>query len=285
MLGMNYGPARNPLADLAKSSNGVISVYAKGKDYHAIVKKRLRRLAGWLARETGEEVKIFVDTAPVSEKALAGLAGLGWRGKHSNIVSRQYGSWLFLGAIFTTANLPASKPAVNLCGSCAKCLDTCPTGAFIAPYRLDARRCISYLTIEHKGHIPPDLAEKMGNRVFGCDDCLAVCPWNKFASLAGETRFHPREQCDNPPLRELLALDEQGFATRFAGTPIKRAGRDAMVRNALIAAGNSGDTSLISHIWSLLEDEAEIVRAMAQWALTRLDEQGEQGEQGKQSES
>ena len=202
MLGMNYGPDEedsiDPLAALTHKSNGVISVYAKGKDYHTIINKRLKRVAGWLHRETDAEVKIFVDTAPVTEKPLAASAGIGWQGKHSNVVSRDFGSWLFLGAIFTTLELPSSEKQGDHCGECQRCLDICPTKAFVAPYQLDARRCISYLTIEYKGHIARELREKMGNHVFGCDDCLAVCPWNKFAQLAGEQRFHPRAQCDNP---------------------------------------------------------------------------------------
>lgn len=270
MLGMNYGPPGDPLDGLEEKSSGLISVYAKGKDYHTIINKRLKRVAGWLHRETGGEVKIFVDTAPVTEKPLAASAGIGWQGKHSNIVSRQFGSWLFLGAIFTTVELASSGEEGDHCGGCTSCLDICPTQAFVAPYQLDARRCISYLTIEYKGHISPELREKMGNHVFGCDDCLAVCPWNKFAQLAGEQRFHARPQCDNPPLRQLLELDEAGFRQRFAGTPIKRAGRDCFVRNVLIACGNSGDDGLVENITPLLGDEAPVVRAMAVWALWRL---------------
>ena len=270
MLGMNYGPDSDPLAGLDQKSNGVISVYAKGKDYHSIINKRLKRVAGWLAQTTGEQVKIFVDTAPVTEKPLAASAGLGWQGKHTNIVSRDFGSWLFLGAIFTTAELASSEIVGDHCGGCERCLDICPTDAFIAPYQLDARRCISYLTIEYKGHIERDLRKKMGNHIFGCDDCLAVCPWNKFSQLASEQRFHPRSECDNPPLAELLELDEAGFRDRFKGTPIKRAGRDCFVRNVLIACGNSGDESLVPHTRALLEDDAAVVRAMAVWALSQL---------------
>ncbi len=270
MLGMNYGPQSDPLAGLGDKSNGVVSVYAKGKDYHSIINKRLKRVAGWLAQTTGEQVKIFVDTAPVTEKPLAASAGLGWQGKHTNIVSRDYGSWLFLGAIFTTAELASSDAVGDHCGGCERCLDICPTDAFIAPYQLDARRCISYLTIEYKGHITRELREKMGNHIFGCDDCLAVCPWNKFAKLANEQRFHPRQECDNPPLRELLVLDDAAFRERFKGTPIKRAGRDCFVRNVLIACGNSGDADLVGAILPLLEDDATVVRAMAVWALSQL---------------
>ena len=270
MLGMNYGSDTDPLAALDEKSNGVISVYAKGKDYHSIINKRLKRVAGWLAQTTGDEVKIFVDTAPVTEKPLAASAGLGWQGKHTNIVSREFGSWLFLGAIFTTAELASSDAEEDHCGGCKRCLDICPTRAFIAPYQLDARRCISYLTIEYKGHIERGLREQMGNHIFGCDDCLAVCPWNKFAQLAREQRFHPRNECDNPPLRELLVLDDLAFRERFKGTPIKRAGRDCFTRNVLIACGNSNDASLVDVVRPLLEDEAPVVRAMAVWALSQL---------------
>jgi len=270
MLGMNYGPEKSPLAALQERSNGVISVYAKGKDYHTIINKRLKRVAGWLHRETGAQVKIFVDTAPVTEKPLAVAAGLGWQGKHSNVVSRQFGSWLFLGAIFTTLELESSEGGGDHCGGCQRCLDICPTHAFIAPYQLDARRCISYLTIEYKGHISRELRAKMGNHIFGCDDCLAICPWNKFAQLAKEQRFHARPECDNPALRHLLGLDEAAFRERFKGTPIKRAGRDCFVRNVLIACGNSGDESLVPQIVPLLKDEAPVVRAMAVWALGQL---------------
>ncbi|MCP4935893.1 MAG: tRNA epoxyqueuosine(34) reductase QueG [bacterium] len=274
MLGMNYGPDSDPLAGLDQKSNGVISVYAKGKDYHSIINKRLKRVAGWLVQMTGEQVKVFVDTAPVTEKPLAASAGLGWQGKHTNIVSRDYGSWLFLGAIFTTVELASSEAGGDHCGGCERCLDICPTEALIAPYQLDARRCISYLTIEYKGHIERDLREKMGNHIFGCDDCLAVCPWNKFAKLASEQRFHPRAQCDNSPLQELLILDDAAFRERFKGTPIKRAGRDCFVRNVLIACGNSGDVGLVGDIQPLLEDDEPVVRAMAVWALSQLMEAG-----------
>ena len=270
MLGMNYGPKNDPLVALQDKSRGVISVYAKGKDYHSIINKRLKRVAGWLHRQTGHKVKIFVDTAPVMEKPLAARAGLGWQGKHSNVVTRDFGCWLFLGAIFTTLELPSSGAGHDHCGHCRRCLDICPTNAFVAPYQLDARRCISYLTIEYKGHIAKELRGKMGNHIFGCDDCLAVCPWNKFARRAAEQRFHPRPQCDNPPLQELLALDDSAFRARFAGTPIKRAGRDGFIRNVLIACGNSGDESLVSQITPLLHDKAPVVRGMAVWALGRL---------------
>ena len=270
MLGMNYGPAHNPLDDLQDRTAGNISVFARGKDYHAIINRRLRQVAGWLHRELGADVKIFVDTAPVMEKALAASAGIGWRGKHSNIVSRRFGSWLFLGAIFTTAELPPGTGQKDHCGTCRRCLDICPTRAFVAPYRLDARRCISYLTIEYKGHIATELRAMMGNHVFGCDDCLAICPWNRFARQASEARFHPRSVCDNPPLATILKLDEAGFRERFKGTPVKRAGRDCLLRNALIASGNSGDVALAGDIVPLLGDRAAVVRAMAVWALAQL---------------
>lgn len=272
MLGMNYAPARDPMEKLAHRSAGNISCYAQGRDYHIIVKKRLKRVAGWLHRETGAEVKVFVDTAPVLEKPLARAAALGWQGKHTNLVSRQFGSWLFLGAIFTTLPLTPDQPETDHCGSCRACLDVCPTGAFPAPRQLDARRCISYLTIEYTGHIAPEFRRAMGNRIYGCDDCLAVCPWNKWAVTAAEAAFHPRASADNPPLDELLELDDAAFRARFAGSPIKRTGRDRFVRNCLIAAGNSGDRALLAVILPLLEDRAALVRAMAVWAVGQLAE-------------
>ena len=270
MLAMNYGPQRDPLEALNARSHGAISVYAHAKDYHDIIKPRLKRIAGWLHRETGHDVKVFVDTAPVMEKPLAEAAGLGWQGKHTNLVSRDLGSWLFLGAIFTTAAIAPDAPEGDHCGSCRKCLDICPTDAFPAPYQLDARRCISYLTIEHRGHIPAEFRASMGNRIFGCDDCLAVCPWNKFARMASEARFHAHNGADMPPLADLLRLDEAAFRAAFAGSPVKRTGRNGLVRNALIAAGNSGDESLLPAVISLLGDDAPIVRAMAVWAARRL---------------
>jgi epoxyqueuosine reductase len=241
MLGMNYGPADNPLALLAERGRGNVSAYARGRDYHDIIKGKLKLLGGWLHRETGAAVKVFVDTAPVMEKPLAQAASLGWQGKHTNLVSRDLGSWLFLGAIFTAAHLPPDAPETDHCGNCRRCLDICPTAAFPAPYRLDARRCISYLTIEHKGHIAREFRKPMGNRIYGCDDCLAVCPWNKFAQTANESRFAAKPITDGAPLAELLALDDAAFRAAFAGSPIKRTGRDRFIRNALIAAGNSGD--------------------------------------------
>lgn len=270
MLAMSYAPAEDPLAILAQRTRGAISAYAKGRDYHDILKSKLKALAGLLQARTGCDVKVFVDTAPLMEKPLAAAAGLGWQGKHTNLVSRAHGSWLFLGAILTSAEITPDLPESDHCGSCRRCLDVCPTAAFPAPYVLDARRCIAYLTIEHKGHIDPEFRRALGNRIFGCDDCLAVCPWNKFASAARESRFQARVDTDNPPLADLLALDEQAFRTRFAGTPVKRTGRDRFLRNVLIAAGNSGERALAPHIRALLGDASPLVRAMAIWALRRL---------------
>ncbi len=270
VLGMNYGPENNPLDDLDKKNNGLISVYARGKDYHNIIKKKLKIVAGWLHRATGEEVKVFVDTAPVMEKPLAQAAGVGWQGKHSNLVSRQYGSWLFLSSIFTTADIPPDQAEKDHCGSCRKCMDICPTDAFPSPYTLDARKCIAYLTIEHKGHIGREYRESIGNRVFGCDDCLAVCPWNKYARQSSEMRFRARAETSNPPLAELLTLSDAEFRERFAGTPVKRTGRVRFLRNVLIAAGNSGKMELLPEIMTLLLDEAALVRAMAVWACSRI---------------
>jgi epoxyqueuosine reductase len=270
MLGMSYAPEEDPLAVLAQRARGAVSCYAQARDYHDVVKAGLREVAGSLARASGAEVKVFVDTAPLMEKPLAEAAGLGWQGKHTNLVSRAHGSWLFLGAILTTAEIAPDAPEADHCGSCRRCLDACPTGAFPAPYQLDARRCISYLTIEHKGHIAPELRGPMGNRVFGCDDCLAVCPWNKFAAAAREARLAVREAARSPPLADLLALDDAAFRVRFAGTPVKRTGRNRVVRNALIAAGNSGDRALIPAVQRLLADASPLVRAMAVWALKAL---------------
>jgi epoxyqueuosine reductase len=270
MLGMSYGPERDPLAALAERSHGAISVYAQGADYHEVIKAKLKTLAAQVAELGQCEVKIFVDTAPVMEKPIAAKAGLGWQGKHTNLVSRDFGSWLFLGAIFTTAEIPADAPEEDHCGACRRCLDICPTKAFVAPYKLDARACISYLTIEHKGHIGIEYREAMGNRIFGCDDCLAVCPWNKFAKAAREAKLGVRAESDNPPLSELLKLDDAAFRARFRGTPIKRTGRDRFLRNVLIAAGNSGDRELLPQIEGHLGDPSPLVRAMAVWALSRL---------------
>ncbi|MFA5900742.1 MAG: tRNA epoxyqueuosine(34) reductase QueG [Hyphomicrobium sp.] len=270
MLGMSYAPQNDPLDALDHTERGVISVYAQGKDYHDILKSKLKQLAGSFASLAGAEVKVFVDTAPVMEKPLAAAAGLGWQGKNTMLVSREHGSWLFLGAIFTTAELPPDPPESDHCGSCRRCLDVCPTAAFPAPYQLDARRCLAYLSIEHKGHIPTEFRRAMGNRVFGCDDCLAVCPWNKFAATSHEARFAARIETDNPPLAELLQLDDNAFRTRFAGTPVKRTGRDRFMRNVLIAAGNAHDATLLPHIEALLSDPSPLVRAMAVWALLEL---------------
>src|SRR6478735_7334481 len=270
MLGLNYGPDHDPLAILEHHERGAISVYAKGEDYHDIIKPKLKDLARWLIAQAGGDVKVFVDTAAVMEKPLAAAAGIGWQGKHTNLVSRDFGSWLFLGALFTTLKLPPDNSEIDHCGTCQACLDVCPTAAFPAPYRLDARRCISYLTIEHKGPIPHDLRPLMGNRIYGCDDCLAVCPWNKFAQATAELKLQAREDLICPPLAELAALDDAAFRRRFAGSPVKRIGRDRFVRNVLIAIGNSGDTGLLATVEPLLDDAAPVVRGMAVWALSRL---------------
>ena len=271
MLGLSYAPAENPIATTVSARRGVISAYARSRDYHDVVKSGLKQVAGALQAATGADVKVFVDTAPLMEKPLAEAAGIGWQGKHTNLVSRHAGgSWLFLGAILTTAELAADVSETDHCGTCRRCLDACPTAAFPAPYQLDARRCIAYLTIEHKGHIGREFRGPIGNRVFGCDDCLAVCPWNKFAEAARNQKLTACAETANPPLAELLALDDAAFRRRFAGTPIKRTGRDRFVRNALIAAGNSGDAALVPQIIALLGDASPLVRAMAVWALRAL---------------
>ncbi len=270
MLGMNYGPDHDPLALLAQKDRAAISVYAQGDDYHDLIKKRLKELARWLTARAGGDVKVFVDTAAVMEKPLAEQAGLGWQGKHTNLVSRRYGSWLFLGAIFTTLDLPADDAETDACGSCRACLDVCPTAAFPAPYRLDARRCISYLTIEHKDPIPRDLRPLMGNRIYGCDDCLAVCPWNKFAVQGREARLAARDALRAPTLADLVRLDDAQFRTLFARSPVKRTGRDRFVRNVLIAIGNSGDHALAEAAARLLDDTSPLVRGAAVWALSHL---------------
>jgi epoxyqueuosine reductase len=270
-LGLNYGPDSDPLESLARRDRGTISVYARNRDYHDIVKKRLKALGQWMARRFRDRpLKVFVDTAPVMEKPLAQQAGLGWQGKHTNLVSRTHGSWLFLGEILTTLDLASDAAEHDHCGSCRACLDVCPTAAFPAPYRLDARRCISYLTIEHHGPIPPDLRPLMGNRIYGCDDCLAVCPWNKFARAHAEPGFAPRADLTAPHLSELAALDDAGFRQRFSGSPIKRIGRDRFVRNVLVAIGNSGDTSLRPVAQGLCEDADPTVAECARWAAGRL---------------
>ena len=270
VLGVNYGPDDDPLAALASRDRATISVYARQRDYHDLIKGRLKQLAGWMHGRFGAQVKVFVDTAPVLEKPLAHQAGVGWQGKHSNLVSRRFGSWLFLGEIFTDLALAPDPPATDHCGSCRACLDVCPTDAFPAPYQLDARRCISYLTIEHQGHIAREFRVPMGNRIYGCDDCLAVCPWNKFAQTASEAKLQARDDLRAPRLAELVQLDEAGFRRRFAGSPIRRTGRDRFVRNVLIAIGNSGEPSLASLVEERLGDSSPLVRAMAVWALFRL---------------
>jgi epoxyqueuosine reductase len=269
-LGLNYGPARNPLDVLQQKDRAAISVYAQGRDYHLVVKKKLKSLAGWLHRQAGHEVKVFVDTAPLMEKPLSAAAGIGWQGKHTNLVSRDFGSWLFLGLILTTAEIAPDAAEADHCGSCGNCLDICPTGAFPAPYQLDARRCISYLTIEYDGVIAAEFADAMGNRIYGCDDCLAVCPWNKFASVARETSLHSRAELDAPLLLDLAALDDAGFRARFATTAVKRIGRDRFIRNVCVALGNSGAAAAIPVLQRLSNDAAAVVRAQAAQALQRL---------------
>jgi epoxyqueuosine reductase len=270
MLGINYGPDRDPLAILQRSDRGAISVYAQGDDYHGIIKSKLREVASWLIARAGGDAKVFVDTAAVMEKPLAAAAGLGWQGKHTNLVSRQFGSWLFLGAVFTTLDLRPDAAEADHCGSCRSCLDICPTAAFPAPYQLDARRCISYLTIEHKGPIARELRALMGNRIFGCDDCLAVCPWNKFARAGREARLAARPELDAPRLAELAGLDDAAFRKLFSKSPVKRTGRDRFVRNVLIAIGNSGDATLAATAERLIDDASPLVRGAAVWALSRL---------------
>ena len=271
MLGLNYGHGPDdPLAILKRRERGAISVYAQADDYHDVIKPRLKALARWLIAQAGGDAKVFVDTAAVMEKPLAATAGLGWQGKHTNLVSRQFGSWLFLGAIFTTLDLPPDAAEIDHCGTCRACLDVCPTAAFPAPYRLDARRCISYLTIEHKGPIPRDLRASIGNRIFGCDDCLAVCPWNKFAQAGREMKLAARHELRAPRLADLARLDDAAFRKMFSKSPVKRTGRNRFVRNVLIAIGNSGDATLASEAMRLLGDPSPLVRGAAVWALSRL---------------
>jgi epoxyqueuosine reductase len=271
-LGMSYAPEHDPLALADVPDRARISVYAQGRDYHDTVKKALKRLAHWLVDQApGEQVKVFVDTAPVMEKPLGAAAGLGWHGKHTNLVSRQHGSWLFLGAIYTTIDFAPDEPHADRCGTCTACQDACPTNAFPAPFQIDARRCISYLTIEHAGPIPEEFRKAIGNRIYGCDDCLAVCPWNSFASAAAANQaFLPRAELAAPRLAELLALDDAGFRALFSGSPVKRIGRNRLVRNCLIAAGNSNDRSLVPTVESLLADPDPVVAEAAQWALGEL---------------
>jgi epoxyqueuosine reductase len=270
VLGMNYGPAHAPLEILGRKDRGAISVYAQGDDYHDVVKKKLKALAGHIFQTYKAEVKVFVDTAPVMEKPLAQKAGLGWQGKHTNLVSREFGSWLFLGSIFTTLDLPPDDAEPDHCGNCHACLDVCPTKAFPAPYRLDARRCISYLTIEHDGPIPREFRTAMGNRIYGCDDCLAVCPWNKFAQTASEAKLTAREELKAPSLADLAALDDAGFRSLFRKSPIKRIGRNRFLRNVMIAIGNSGDPALADRAKTALNDPSPLVRGAAIWALSQL---------------
>ena len=270
VLGMNYGADHDPMDNLAAKSSGNISVYARGRDYHDLVKGKLKQLAGQFAAQTGHAVKVFVDTAPLMEKPLAQTAGIGWQGKHTNLVSRKAGSWLFLGVILTDAILPYDTPETDRCGGCRQCLDICPTNAFPAPYRLDARRCISYLTIEHKGVIDRSFRNAIGNRIFGCDDCLAICPWNKFASLAKEQKLAAKAGTDLPPLADLLRLDDAGFRQFFAGTPVGRGGYERFFGNVVIAAGNSCDASLMPLVMPFLDHSSALLRAMAIWALRQL---------------
>ena len=270
MLGHNYGPEHDPMENLARRDRGVISVYAQHRDYHDVMKKRMRELAAWIAREFNCGAKIFVDTAPVMEKPLAAAAGLGWAGKHTCVVSREFGSWLFLGEIFITLELEPDAPEPNRCGSCTRCLDVCPTQAFTSCGKLDARKCIAYLTIEHKGQIPAEYRKAIGNRVYGCDDCLAVCPWNKFAVASKEAQYHAREELKSPKLRELAQLSDAQFRAFFSGSPVKRTGRDRFVRNVLVAIGNSGDATLLDAVEPLLRDASPLVAEMAAWAREEL---------------
>jgi epoxyqueuosine reductase len=271
MLAESYAPEHDPRDVLSMPDRGAISVYAQHKDYHDLVKKRLKRLARWLIDDAGGELKVFVDTAPVPEKALGAAAGLGWQGKHTNLVSRDWGNWAFLGSIFTTIDLEPDTPEVDHCGSCSACLDACPTDAFPAPYQLDARRCISYLTIEHKGPIEEELRVLMGNHIYGCDDCLAACPWNKFAVAASDIRYAAKDDLKAPALADLARLDDAAFRTKFSGSAIKRIGRDRFVRNVLYAIGNSGDVSLKAAVVPLLNDADNTVTDAARWAMTQLD--------------
>ncbi|MDE2445228.1 MAG: tRNA epoxyqueuosine(34) reductase QueG [Alphaproteobacteria bacterium] len=270
VLAVNYDQGLDHAARLSQASTGVISTYALNRDYHDLIKQRLKILAGWIAKETGADVKVFVDTAPLMEKPLAAQAGLGWQGKHTNLVSRKLGSWFFIGSILTTAELECDAPESDHCGSCTACLQACPTQAFTGPHQIDARRCISYLTIEHQGEIPQEFRKAIGNRIYGCDDCLAVCPWNKFAESSREIKLQARPELVSPALTDLLTLDDATFRKVFSGSPVKRIGRDRFIRNCLIAAGNSGDQSLVPLVSSLCEDTAQVVRNTAQWAMQEL---------------
>ena len=270
VVGMSYGPDRNPLEGLARRSNGLISAYARGDDYHALIKGRLKTLGGWIKAKYGGEVKVFIDTAPLMEKPLAERAGLGWQGKHTNLVSRELGGWFFLGSILTSLELPVDAAGEDSCGTCRACLDICPTGAFPAPFQLDARRCISYLTIEHEGPVDAALRPALGNRIYGCDDCLAVCPWNKFAVEARELGLQARSELEEPSLATLARLDDEGFRRLFRKSAVTRIGRDRLVRNVLYAAGNSGDAALVPEVEALLADPNPVLRGAAVWALRRL---------------
>lgn len=274
LLGVNYGPETDPIALLAEKNIGIISAYARNRDYHDIIKGRLKELAGLMARRLGSDVKVFVDTAPLMEKPLAEAAGLGWQGKHSVLVSRQFGSWLFLGAILTDAELPPDTPGTESCGSCTRCLDICPTDAFPAPFRLDARKCLAYYSVEHKGPIPREFRVAMGNRVYGCDDCLAVCPWNKFASVSREAKLRSRAEFERPALADLVLLDDAGFRELFSGSPVKRIGHARFLRNVLICLGNSDNAAHLPAILTRMDDASPLVRGAAIWALRRLDPQG-----------
>ena len=271
LLGVNYGPETDPMALLAEPGVGIISAYARNRDYHDIIKGRLKELAGLLARRSRADVKVFVDTAPLMEKPLAEAAGLGWQGKHTVLVSRTFGSWLFLGAILTSAELPADRPHDESCGSCTRCLDICPTKAFPAPFQLDARKCLAYYSVEHKGPIPREFRRPMANRIYGCDDCLAVCPWNKFASVSREAKLRSRPEFERPALGDLVALDDEAFRALFAGSPVKRIGHARFLRNVLIGIGNSDDSGLLPAVLARLDDPEPLIRGAATWALRRLD--------------
>ncbi len=275
VFGLSYAPDRDPLEALAHRDRAAISVYAQGDDYHQLIKGRLKQLGGWMSAKLKCRVRVFVDTAPLMEKPLAEAAGIGWQGKHTNLVSREHGSWLFLGAVLTDLVLTPDVPTGEHCGTCSACLDICPTGAFPAPFQLDARACISYLTIEHEGPIPHPYRAAMGNRIYGCDDCLAVCPWNKFAATAREQALHARDELKAPALADLAALDERAFRALFRKSPVKRLGRDRFVRNVLYAIGNSGDPVLADTARARLDDASPVVRGAAVWALSRLLEPGE----------
>ena len=285
MLAVNYDQGLDNFARLEKKSIGVISTYALNRDYHDVIKSKLKMLAGWLASVSGHDVKVFVDTAPLMEKPLAAQAGLGWQGKHTNLVSRKLGSWFFIGSILTTAELEIDEPEVDHCGTCNACLDICPTKAFTGPHQIDARRCISYLTIEHKGHIAPEFRKALGNRIYGCDDCLSVCPWNKFARISSEIKLKAREELVLPSLGQLLKLDDAEFRKLFSGSPVKRIGRDRFIRNVLIAAGNSNDPKLVQNVSSLISDVSPLVRAMAVWALAQLSKNDFMNERAKMNET